>query len=48
LQGEDFAKEVEAAGIAPSSPVYQVVLTNASRKPLLSDLFFGYPDTSRP
>jgi hypothetical protein len=39
---------VEAAGIAPAAPIYQVVLTIASVEPLVSDLFFGHPYTSRP
>ena len=41
-------QEVEAAGIAPAALVYQMVLTIASEEPLVSDLFFGHPGTSRP
>jgi hypothetical protein len=34
-----MGEKVEAAGIAPAAPVYQVVLTIASVEPLVSDLF---------
>jgi hypothetical protein len=39
---------MDAAGIAPAASVYQMVLTIASVQPLVSDLIFGHPDTSRP
>jgi hypothetical protein len=36
----DLRRVVEAAGIAPAAPIYEVVLTIASVEPLVSDLFW--------
>jgi len=43
-----MTQKMEAAGIAPAAPINEAVLTIASVEPLVSDLFFGHPDTSRP